>query len=58
MDRPLKVTDALSYLDAVERRFHDRPGVYHRFLDIMKDFKNQVSVSVSLSSLVAAVVFN
>lgn len=40
-ERPLNVTDALSYLDAVKKQFHDRPDVYNRFLDIMKDFKNQ-----------------
>lgn len=44
-DRPLNVTDALSYLDAVKSRFHDRTDVYNRFLDIMKDFKTQVLVS-------------
>jgi paired amphipathic helix protein Sin3a len=38
-DRPLNVTDALSYLDAVKVRFQDRPDVYNHFLDIMKDFK-------------------
>jgi len=41
-DRPLNVTDALSYLDAVKSRFHDRTDVYNKFLDIMKDFKTQV----------------
>ncbi|KAJ7508513.1 histone deacetylase complex, SIN3 component [Mycena galericulata] len=40
--RPLNVTDALSYLDAVKNQFHDQPEVYNRFLDIMKDFKSQV----------------
>ncbi len=39
--RQLNVTDALSYLDAVKHQFHDRPDVYNRFLDIMKDFKSQ-----------------
>jgi paired amphipathic helix protein Sin3a len=39
--RPLNVTDALGYLDAVKNEFHDRPDVYNRFLDIMKDFKSQ-----------------
>ena len=33
--------DALSYLDQVKVRFVDRPDVYNRFLDIMKDFKSQ-----------------
>lgn len=40
--RPLDVTDALSYLDAVKVQFQDKPEVYNRFLDIMKDFKSQV----------------
>ncbi|KAJ7292716.1 histone deacetylase complex, SIN3 component [Mycena rebaudengoi] len=42
MNRPLNVTDALSYLDAVKIQFQDKPEVYNRFLDIMKDFKSQV----------------
>lgn len=44
MNRPLNVTDALSYLDAVKIQFQDRPDVYNQFLDIMKDFKGQVYV--------------
>lgn len=40
--RPLNVTDALSYLDAVKNQFQDQPDVYNNFLDIMKDFKSQV----------------
>ncbi|KAL5498737.1 hypothetical protein ACEPAH_2092 [Sanghuangporus vaninii] len=40
-ERTLNVTDALTYLDSVKRQFSDSPGVYNRFLDIMKDFKNQ-----------------
>jgi len=40
--RPLNVTDALSYLDAVKNQFNDNPDVYNQFLDIMKDFKSQV----------------
>ncbi|KAF8899118.1 hypothetical protein BD779DRAFT_61530 [Infundibulicybe gibba] len=40
--RALNVTDALSYLDAVKVQFQDKPEVYNRFLDIMKDFKSQV----------------
>ncbi|ORX65773.1 hypothetical protein K493DRAFT_412767 [Basidiobolus meristosporus CBS 931.73] len=39
--RPLNVRDALSYLDQVKIQFHDKPDVYNRFLDIMKDFKTQ-----------------
>jgi paired amphipathic helix protein Sin3a len=41
-DRPLNVTDALGYLDAVKIQFQDRPDVYNHFLDIMKDFKSEV----------------
>jgi histone deacetylase complex regulatory component SIN3 len=41
-ERPLNVTDALSYLDAVKVQFQDEPDVYNRFLDIMKEFKNEV----------------
>lgn len=44
--RPLNVTDALSYLDAVKTQFVERPDVYNNFLDIMKDFKSQVYVHV------------
>lgn len=40
----LSVMDALSYLDAVKKRFEGRPDVYNGFLDIMKDFKGQVCV--------------
>ncbi|KAJ6584994.1 paired amphipathic helix [Mycena capillaripes] len=39
--RPLNVTDALSYLDAVKKQFKNQPEVYNRFLDVMKDFKDQ-----------------
>ncbi|KAG6849975.1 hypothetical protein H0H93_002977 [Arthromyces matolae] len=39
--RALNVTDALSYLDAVKMQFQEKPDVYNRFLDIMKDFKSQ-----------------
>ncbi|KAI0371352.1 hypothetical protein BV20DRAFT_965547 [Pilatotrama ljubarskyi] len=41
-DRPLNVSDALSYLDQVKMQFADRPDVYNKFLDIMKDFKSQL----------------
>lgn len=40
-DRPLNVTDALSYLDAVKVQFSEQPTVYNQFLDIMKEFKNE-----------------
>lgn len=39
--RPLNVSDALGYLDAVKTQFQDKPDVYNHFLDIMKDFKSQ-----------------
>ncbi|KIL63546.1 hypothetical protein M378DRAFT_79542 [Amanita muscaria Koide BX008] len=42
INRPLNVTDALSYLDAVKAQFHDQPDVYNHFLDIMKEFKNEL----------------
>ncbi|CCL98034.1 uncharacterized protein FIBRA_00028 [Fibroporia radiculosa] len=41
-ERPLNVTDALTYLDSVKLKFQDRPDVYNKFLDIMKDFKSQI----------------
>jgi len=44
LDRPLNVTDALSYLDAVKVQFQDQPDVYNHFLDIMKEFKNEQCV--------------
>ncbi|KAJ7650581.1 hypothetical protein FB45DRAFT_888175 [Roridomyces roridus] len=42
IERPLNVTDALSYLDDVKNNFHDQPNVYNHFLDIMKEFKSQM----------------
>ena len=50
-DRPLNVTDALSYLDAVKIQFTDRPDVYNHFLDIMKDFKSEVYASHGLYAI-------
>ena len=41
-DRPLNVSDALSYLDSVKAQFAKQPEVYNKFLDIMKDFKSQL----------------
>uniref|UniRef100_A0A6Q2WVP8 Paired amphipathic helix protein Sin3b n=1 Tax=Esox lucius TaxID=8010 RepID=A0A6Q2WVP8_ESOLU len=35
------VEDALSYLDQVKIRFGNDPGIYNKFLDIMKEFKSQ-----------------
>uniref|UniRef100_A0A8D0CHK2 Paired amphipathic helix protein Sin3b n=1 Tax=Scleropages formosus TaxID=113540 RepID=A0A8D0CHK2_SCLFO len=37
----LQVEDALSYLDQVKIRFGNDPGIYNKFLDIMKEFKSQ-----------------
>ena len=48
-ERPLNVTDALSYLDAVKVQFQEQPDVYNHFLDIMKDFKSQLYVPFSSS---------
>ncbi|KAI7907495.1 uncharacterized protein BX663DRAFT_424720 [Cokeromyces recurvatus] len=39
--RPLNVKDALTYLDQVKMKFSEKPEVYNRFLDIMKEFKSQ-----------------
>src|SRR6266550_81380 len=52
--RPLNVTDALSYLDAVKVQFQEKPEVYNQFLDIMKDFKGQVCVLVFSSFFFAS----
>ena len=41
-ERPLNVTDALSYLDVVKAEFKDQPDVYNHFLDTMVAFKNGV----------------
>ncbi|KAI0777383.1 hypothetical protein BD413DRAFT_467641 [Trametes elegans] len=41
-ERPLNVSDALSYLDQVKLQFSEMPDVYNKFLDIMKDFKSQL----------------
>uniref|UniRef100_A0AAR2KQW6 Paired amphipathic helix protein Sin3b n=1 Tax=Pygocentrus nattereri TaxID=42514 RepID=A0AAR2KQW6_PYGNA len=38
---PPQVEDALSYLDQVKIRFVNEPGIYNKFLDIMKEFKSQ-----------------
>ena len=39
--RQLKVEDALAYLDQVKMKFEKQPHIYNKFLDIMKEFKNQ-----------------
>lgn len=41
MGLPLRVNDALGYLDHVKKIFKDQPGVYKSFLDIMKQFKSK-----------------
>jgi len=46
--RPLNVKDALTYLDQVKVQFQERPDVYNKFLDIMKDFKSQRYLNVLL----------
>ena len=51
-DRPLNVTDALTYLDEVKIQFKDQPDVYNQFLDIMKEFKNEQCVFYSSFSRV------
>lgn len=38
---PLRVEDALAYLDRIKAAFPSRPDKYNSFLDIMKDFKAQ-----------------
>ena len=43
--KQLCVTDALTFLDAVKKRFKDQPDVYNNFLDIMKGFKCGVLAS-------------
>uniref|UniRef100_A0A8C5A9Q0 Histone deacetylase interacting domain-containing protein n=1 Tax=Gadus morhua TaxID=8049 RepID=A0A8C5A9Q0_GADMO len=35
------IKHALSYLDQVKIRFGNDPGIYNKFLDIMKEFKSQ-----------------
>ena len=47
-NRPLNVSDALGYLDAVKNKFQNNPDVYNNFLEIMKDFKSQRCVCHSL----------
>jgi hypothetical protein len=57
-NRPLNVTDALSYLDAVKVQFHDKPDVYNNFLDIMKDFKSQMYVLPTISPTFPSLLFS
>ena len=39
--KPLKVEDALAYLEHVKMTFASEPKVYNDFLDIMKNFKKR-----------------
>lgn len=41
-ERPPSVTDAFSYLDAVEAQFRDQPDVYNQFLVLMNNFKSRL----------------
>ena len=50
VDRPLDVKDAMIYLDAVKVQFQDQPDIYNRFLDIMKEFKNELCVVCFIKS--------
>ena len=52
-NRPLNVSDALNYVDAVKNQFQNNPDVYNNFLEIMKDFKSQRCVLLHLSCVSA-----
>ncbi|KAI6192747.1 hypothetical protein M3Y94_01321600 [Aphelenchoides besseyi] len=39
--KPLKVDDALMYLEKVREQFTNNPRVYDTFLEVMKEFKSQ-----------------
>ena len=41
-ERPLNVSDALSYLDSVKLQFAEQPDIFNEFLDVMKDFKSKL----------------
>ena len=45
-ERQFTVSNAISYMVNVKDEFQERPDVYNLFLDIMKDFKSQQSVSL------------
>jgi hypothetical protein len=53
--RPLNVKDALTYLDQVKVQFQERPDVYNKFLDIMKDFKSQRYIFTFPGLIVASI---
>jgi histone deacetylase complex regulatory component SIN3 len=46
--RAPRVQDALAYLDAIKKEFKDSPGVYNQFLEIMRAFKNEAFVFISV----------
>ena len=50
---PPTFNDTSSYLDRVKTTYSDRPDVYNRFLDIMKDFKSQAIDTLGAVSRVA-----
>ena len=39
--QPFSVTDAISYVNSVKLQFAEQPEVYDKFLDVLKDFRNQ-----------------
>lgn len=47
--------DALLYLDQVKIEFSEKPEIYNEFLDIMKNFKAQVRVSLCAGAPVVVV---
>lgn len=49
--RPVVVTDALTYLDAIQDELSDQPDRYNNFLDIMAEFKSNQCVLTLYSFL-------
>ncbi len=43
---PVSILDAMCYLYAIRDQFPDKPEVYNRFLDIIRDCKNELCVVV------------
>lgn len=42
IDVTSRIKDAMAYIEAVKTRFEkDKPEVYDKFLDLMKDFRDQ-----------------
>lgn len=54
-NQSLDVSDALRYLDEVKDQFQEKPEVYEQFLNIMKDFKNQLYVLWSVMIILVSV---